>query len=65
MLISHAFPDYNLSYRRAAILAGEFMSHKRYLGFVLVFLATLPIYAAAQSDSGVSLGDLARSLRHT
>lgn len=54
-----------ICHRRTSILAGEFMSSKRYLGVVLVFLAALPIYAAAQSDSGVSLGDLARSLRHS
>jgi hypothetical protein len=40
------------------------MSHKGYLGATLVFLGLmLPVCAAAQSDSGISLGDLARSLR--
>ncbi|HXM23182.1 MAG TPA: hypothetical protein VN948_18130 [Terriglobales bacterium] len=40
------------------------MRHKCYLGVFLVFLGmTLPVCAAAQSDDGVSLGDLARSLR--
>ena len=42
------------------------MSHKCYLGVFLVFLGTmLPVYAVAQSDDGVSLGDLARSLRQS
>jgi hypothetical protein len=42
------------------------MSCKCYLGVCLVFLGmTLPVCAAAQSDSGVSLGDLARSLRQS
>ena len=42
------------------------MSHKCYLGVFLVFLGTmLPVCAAAQSDDGVSLGDLARSLRQS
>jgi len=42
------------------------MSHKCYLGVFLVFLGMmLPAYAAAQSDGGVSLGDLARSLRQS
>jgi hypothetical protein len=41
------------------------MSHKCYLGFFLVFLGMLSVYAAAQSDDGVSLGDLARSLRQS
>ena len=43
-----------------------FMSCKCYLGVFLVFLGlTLPVCAAAQSDDGVSLGDLARSLRQS
>jgi hypothetical protein len=42
------------------------MSYKGYLGVFLVFLGmSLPVCAAAQSDSGVSLGDLARSLRQS
>jgi hypothetical protein len=42
------------------------MRHRSYLGVFLVFLGTmLPVYAAAQSDDGVSLGDLARSLRRS
>ena len=40
------------------------MSRTRYLGVLLVFLGvTLPFGAVAQTDSNVSLGDLARSLR--
>jgi hypothetical protein len=42
------------------------MRHTSYLGVFLVFLGTmLSVCAAAQSDSGVSLGDLARSLRRS
>jgi hypothetical protein len=42
------------------------MRPKSYLGVFLVFLGTmLPVHAAAQADSGVSLGDLARSLRQS
>jgi hypothetical protein len=42
------------------------MSDKCYLGVFLVFLGmALPVRAAAQSDSAVSLGDLARSLRQS
>jgi hypothetical protein len=42
------------------------MRHQRYLGAILVFLGMLsPVCAAAQSDSAVSLGDLARSLRQS
>jgi len=39
------------------------MNHKFYLGITLVFLGVLLPYALAQSDSDVSLGDVARSLR--
>jgi hypothetical protein len=43
-----------------------FMSYKCSLGVFLVFLGmTLPVCAAAQSDDGVSLGDLARSFRQS
>ena len=47
------------------------MSSKGYFGLFLVFLGmawlsmVLPVYAIAQSDDGVSLGDLARSLRQS
>jgi hypothetical protein len=42
------------------------MSHRRHLVFFLVFLGTMcAADAAAQSDNGVSLGDLARSLRQS
>jgi hypothetical protein len=47
------------------------MSHKGNFGLFLVFLGVvslgmmLPVCAAAQSDDGVSLGDLARSLRQS
>jgi len=47
------------------------MSHKGYFGLFLVFLGVvslgtmLPVCAIAQSDDGVSLGDLARSLRQS
>jgi hypothetical protein len=42
------------------------MRHKGYLRVLLVFLGMmLPVYAAAQSDDGVSLGDLARSFRQS
>jgi hypothetical protein len=47
------------------------MSSKGYFGLFLVFLGMawlsmmLPVYAIAQSDDGVSLGDLARSLRQS
>jgi hypothetical protein len=45
---------------------GISMSHKCYLGVFLVFLGmTIPVRAAAQTDSVVSLGDLARSLRQS
>ena len=43
-----------------------FMKHRYYIGVFLVFLGTvLPLCAAAQSDSDISLGDLARSLRES
>jgi hypothetical protein len=43
-----------------------FMKHRYYFGVCLVFLGTmLPLRAAAQSDDGISLGDLARSLRES
>jgi hypothetical protein len=43
-----------------------FMKHRSYIGVFLVFLGTLlPLCAAAQSDSDISLGDLARSLRES
>ena len=43
-----------------------FMKHRYYFGVFLVFLGTmLPLRAAAQSDDGISLGDLARSLRES
>src|SRR5271170_4330738 len=42
------------------------MRHPCYLGVFLVFLGmAIPHRAAAQSDDGVSLGDLARSLRQS
>ncbi|HXR14834.1 MAG TPA: hypothetical protein VN777_01385 [Terriglobales bacterium] len=42
------------------------MRHQAYLCVFLVFLGmTIPVCAAAQMDDGVSLGDLARSLRQT
>ena len=47
------------------------MRHRCYVGVFLVFLGLaslqmmLPVCAAAQSEDGVSLGDLARSLRQS
>lgn len=42
------------------------MSHRHYVGAALVLLGLmLPVWVAAQADSDVSLGDLARSLRKT
>jgi hypothetical protein len=42
------------------------MRHRGYFGVVLVFLGMLlPLGAEAQADNGVSLGDLARSLRQS
>src|SRR5271167_4210117 len=42
------------------------MNYRHYLGVFLVVLGMfLPVGAAAQADDGVSLGDLARSLRQS
>ena len=42
------------------------MTCRCYLGVFLVFVGmTLPVYASAQSDDTVSLGDLARSVRQS
>ena len=66
VLIPQAVSDYNLLRENLGSRLGIFMSCKCSLGVFLVFLGmALAVCAAAQSDDGVSLGDLARSLRQS